>query len=310
MNSTIQNTNLIYMAGYIDGDGCFSVGKYTDRKRNLVRYQHHITISSTNSNLLKDFHKEFGGCFRMIHERHIPEGHKQQYQFVLSANEQSSQFLEKVIPFLAEKKSQAEILYNFINTRCKETRNELIESMKKAKYNQNIAKEEHIDILKKDMLTIVPTESDYIYLAGFIDAECCLSINKSRSKHRENYHYKIYLSCNNTKIPSIQWIMQRFGGQIRFVQRKNINFIHRDQISWIISSKCLSKILPLVLPYLRYKKPVCEELIKMHSTIFINGGDRQTEEFHKSNSKIIEERERIFHKVQSLNKKGISHLSG
>ena len=45
--------------------------------------------------------------------------------------------------------------------------------------------------------------------------------------------------------------------------------------------------------------------MKFYQTTLKNGGARHTEEFRTSYAKIIEEREKIIHKVHQLNKKGI-----
>ena len=152
----------------------------------------------------------------------------------------------------------------------------------------------------------IATEIDYAYLAGLIDAECCLSIHHYKPKNKPNVVYKIHLSLNNTKRPIFQWLAERFGGNFQFIDRESKNPNHSDQLKWSLSGKALSKILPNIVKYLEYKKPVCEELIKFYATTLSNGGARHTEEFRESYSKIIEKRERIVHKVHQLNKKGIS----
>ena len=49
--------NLDYFAGFVDGEGCFSVCKY--KKRNNYRFQ--VSVVNTNFNVIKEIQKEFGG---------------------------------------------------------------------------------------------------------------------------------------------------------------------------------------------------------------------------------------------------------
>ena len=88
---------------------------------------------------------------------------------------------------------------------------------------------------------------------------------------------------------------------------KNEN--HRDQFAWRVSSKALSTILPLILPYLIHKKPVCEKLIELYALTLNNGGDRQSKAYKEAAESIRVAKIDIIHKIHSLNKKGI-HLSG
>ena len=99
--------------------------------------------------------------------------------------------------------------------------------------------------------------------------------------------------------------MQKFGGQLHFVDRMSKNDNHLNQLQWTLSGKALSKILPSINQYLRYKKPVCEELMKFYATTLKNGGARHTDTFRDSYAEILKIREQIVHEVHRLNKKGI-----
>ncbi len=152
--------------------------------------------------------------------------------------------------------------------------------------------------------TIVPTKENFAYLAGLIDAECCLGIQKYNSENRPNSLYKIQLQCNNTKAPIFKWLLERFGGQIHFIDRKTKDFSQRNQLTWRLTSRALADILHQIYPFLKYKKTVCKELIKFNETSLPNGGDRQSENFKILYSKIIKKRERIVRRVHDLNQKG------
>ncbi len=296
------NTFLAYIAGYIDGDGCFYIGKYTDKKTGRIRYQSMLIISSTNKVILKKFSSNFGGSVRLSDNRLKHEGQKPQYQFIIKGKK-ALNLTQNIQPYLVEKSEEAK---NFCTSIDHSNEYDFIEWSKRLKRLYKIT------ILCKKQITDwgneypkIPNETDYAYLAGFIDAECCLSIQHYKPKNRPNDVYRIILSLNNTRRPIFIWLMERFGGRLHFVNRHTKNPEHSDQLMWNISGKALSKILPFITPYLEYKKPVCEELIKFYQTTLKNGGARHTEEFRKSYAFIIKERDKIIHKVHQLNKKGI-----
>lgn len=298
------NTFFAYTAGYIDGDGCFYIGKYTNKKTDRIRYQSMLVISSTNKFILTEFFYNFGGSVRLCDNRLRHEGQKPQYQFIIKGKN-AFNLVQNIQPYLIEKSEEARNFCASINLDpfCEY---DFIEWSKRLK---NLYK---VTILCKRQITewsnkypVIPSETDYAYLAGLIDAECCLSIQHYKPKNKPNTVYRIILSLNNTKRPIFIWIMERFGGRLHFIDRKSKNIKHSDQLRWNISGKSLAKILPFITPHLHYKKQVCEELMKFYQTTLKNGGARHTEQFRTSYAKIIEDREKIIHTVHQLNKKGI-----
>ena len=169
----------------------------------------------------------------------------------------------------------------------------------------NLVTKSVVKDIKSIETTIIPSEQDFHYFSGFIDAECCLGLGRYKVKKNNNFLYKAYIHCNNTKYPTIKWIKERFGGHVRFIDRKTKYINHRDQIAWRITSKTLSDILQKIQDHLRFKKPVCEELIKFSSFTLKNGGARHTEEFRLSYAENLIERDKIFQTVHFLNQKGV-----
>lgn len=298
----ITNTNFAYAAGYIDGDGCFYIGKTINKKTGRIRYQSMLIISSTNRFILNEFFQKFGGIVRLSDDRLKYPGQKPQYQFIIKGNK-ALEFTQNIQPYLVEKKRESE---NFCSSITKENNYDFTEWARRLRMldKVTIICPRQLTQWGKDYPQTI-TETDYAYFAGLIDAECCLSIQHYKPKNKPNTVYKIILSINNTRRPIFKWLMERFGGRLYFIDRESKNKDHKNQLMWKISGKVLSKILPFILPYLSYKKPVCEELIKFYQTTLKNGGARHTEEFRRSYAAVIEERDKIVHKVHQLNKKGI-----
>lgn len=297
----IETTDFAYAAGYIDGDGCFHIRK--QRIKNSHKFMPNLIIASTSNENILWFKKTFGGHIRT--KSNVPDGHKIQYHFAFKRKDIET--INHISKYLVEKKEEFIVFDKFYKEKDTKIREKLIDEMKNLKFSTNLINfslKEDIESVKN---TISPTLEDFAYLAGFIDAECCLGIQKYRMKNRPNFVYKILLQCNNTKSPCFYWISKRFGGQFHFIDRSEMIPIHRNQMCWRLSADSLGQILEKIHPFIKYKKPVCEELMKFYKTTFKREGQPSpnSARFTEFYRPILEERERIFHKIQSLNKKGI-----
>jgi hypothetical protein len=250
--------------------------------------------------ILEHFANLFGGRVKFVRKF---RNHKPQYHYILRGRD----FLKlhrKLSPFLIEKRGQANCLYLAYHYTKKENKiilHEVIEQLRK----ENMAVPEDKERIEARSRSVIPSEMDFAYLAGFIDAECSLSLQRYKIPKRNNWIYKPILQCNNTKTPTLSWAVERFGGQIYFIKR-NHKENHNDQISWRLSSESLNNILPKILPFLHAKKPICEELIKFSKTILPlkNTISRHSPKFEEFYAPILEERSLIFEAVRHLNRKG------
>lgn len=295
----IKKTDLAYAAGYIDGDGCFYIEKLFTENR--FRFRCFIAINSTEIENLQWFQKIFGG---VLTSKAPIKQHKPIHRLVIKSK--SLDLFKGIEPYLVEKLDEFKIFENFRNSNCKEFKDSLIKEMNILKHHSNIIQVSIKNEVESIRNTLIPTIEDFSYLAGFIDAECCLNINKSKVKNRKNPTYKVLLQCNNTKSPCFYWISRRFGGQFHFIDRSKYKN-NRNQMCWRLSANSLSQILEKIKPFLIHKKPVCEELIKFCKTIvpLKNTISRNSVAFATFYQPILDKREIIFHKIQTLNKKGL-----
>lgn len=299
----MDNKTFAYIAGYTDGDGCFNLRKVKVKDTNRVKYLATFIISSTDEYVIKYFAKTFQGSYRLCSDKLKHIGHKPQYHFIIRGRK-SLRFIQNILPFLVEKQEEARIYCQFIKSFSKDEKDLLINKIKDIKQAHNLVTIEHKELLTPLCLSQSTCDDDFAYLAGFIDAECCLSLSRYHGKSSPNWLYKNLLQCNNTKIPTIKWALERFGGQIHFIDRHSKNIKERDQITWRLSSKSLADILPKVLPYLKHKKPVCQELIKFYDTTKNLTMSRNNKLFTEHYRPILEARDKIYHHIQFLNRKG------
>ena len=204
----IKKTDLAYAAGYIDGDGCFYVEKLFVGNR--FKFRCFMAINSTEIENLQWFQRIFGGT--LTSKQSMKNGHKPIHRLVIKSK--NLELLKNIEPFLIEKFDEFKLFEKFRNPDFKQSRDFLLKEMDFLKNHANIIKisiKNEIEYLRN---TIIPTNEDFAYLAGWVDSECCLNINKSHPKNRPNPTYKILLQCNNTKFPCFYWLSAKIWWSI------------------------------------------------------------------------------------------------
>jgi hypothetical protein len=100
-------------------------------------------------------------------------------------------------------------------------------------------------------------EKDLAYIAGIVDGEGYLGLNKIRELRRSNIttSYCPHLKIAMTDSQAVEFIKECFGGTI-FVRKSIANGKrNKDQYVWQITNKlAIKKILVLLLPYLKVKR--------------------------------------------------------
>lgn len=235
----------------------------------------------------------------------VPKNNKPLHAYVLRKLK-AIPLTKEIYPYLVEKRAEAQIFLDFATSKNIKEKISLICKIKVLKDTTNLVSKHHVMEFEPYKNTLTPTIEDFAYLAGFIDAECSLNIQKYLPKDRPNYTYKILLQCNNTKAPVFKWLLERFGGHIHFIDRLTHQKARKNQLCWRLSGNALSKILNKIYPFLKHKKPVCEQLMKFYETTLINGGARHTETFRSQYAEVLKTREEIVTKVHKLNSKGIN----
>ena len=104
-----EKENLIYLAGFIDGEGCLTTS--FDYPINRIRPR--LTITNTNKEVLEWIHAVFGGSLYL----HKPRGSQTRasYELMFFCNK-AMNLIEKVYPFLKVKKKEADVFLRFRET--------------------------------------------------------------------------------------------------------------------------------------------------------------------------------------------------
>ena len=297
-----------YISGYLDGDGCFYLGKTIQKHKNIVVYEYSIQIVSVKRKVLDTFCKHFGGHVGIKPDK---VNHKRAYVWTAKCDTAKKLAL-KVFPHVIDKKLQCKYFIELCNSiNCNNfkvvsnnnliDRDQIIEKSRRNKEMEGLITKEDIERINQNKLTVIPTDFDFPYLAGLIDSEGCFRIKKWKPINKPNHVYNITVEIGNTKFPILPWLLERFGGSVCFIPAKENK---RASATWTLSAAALYAILPRICVYLCNKKAVCEKLIEFQGTILPNGGDRHSELFRALFEKNREVRERIVQEVHMLNKKG------
>jgi hypothetical protein len=114
-------TWLAYLAGYLDGEGCFSADDGRLR----------VSISNCFPWLLVAFKEEFGGS--ISRKGHYSDNHRASYQWQ-AYGESALNCCEAVLPYLVEKRPQAVLLIEYCKWPPRSSQREAISrQMKKLK---------------------------------------------------------------------------------------------------------------------------------------------------------------------------------
>lgn len=278
--------NIIYTAGYVDGDGSFYCRQQFHKRDQIFQDMYGLKVTSTNPDIIYFFQKTYGGNVHIRKLSNIRKNTRDQFTYEI-VGRNSIVLIKKLFPYLIEKKEEAQIVTQFIDPIYKTERNKLADKIKNIKHARNLLEEDDKQKILDCNNTIIPTKEDFIYLAGFIDAECCLSFRQK---------YPI-LYFNNTKVPIFYWIVSRFGGYIYICKKPFPN--RRLKFQWVCVGKHLKDILQNVFPYLRYKKRNCKiilEFIKTYQTT------------KKLSFNIIEKRNLIIQETHKFNHVGLTHF--
>ena len=95
----------------------------------------------------------------------------------------------------------------------------------------------------------------YSYIAGLIDGEGCIRINRQLPKTaRQNIRYKLEVSLHITTLPSIEFVNSFFPASsiYRVACKKYPN--HKDAHQWTIWNKSAYSLLKSIQPYIVLKK--------------------------------------------------------
>ncbi|MHA1773399.1 MAG: LAGLIDADG family homing endonuclease [Candidatus Heimdallarchaeota archaeon] len=105
---------LIWLAGFVDGEGSFFITKSSDKRRKTQNFQLYpkIDICNTDWKVLEEIRKRLG--IGAIHKKPKKGNRKTQKAFITRNQAEILKLTELLIPYLKVKRKQAELLREFV----------------------------------------------------------------------------------------------------------------------------------------------------------------------------------------------------
>lgn len=107
-------------------------------------------------------------------------------------------------------------------------------------------------------------ESEIAYLAGIIDGEGSIYVQRRKTKTGWSYFPRFQVVNTNRKL--MEWIHQTFGGLIYDKPRIKHNPKWKMQIEWFTTRSLLDQLLPLLIPFLIIKTNQAKIMIEFRNS--------------------------------------------
>jgi len=111
-------TDAAYLAGFMDGEGSFSIVKTYQIKQRVdgsksknIRYHLHVKITNTNKAILDWIVNHFGG--RLSDKKQVKDW-KPKWDLTVTGNGNMEKFILSILPYLKIKREQALIALSFV----------------------------------------------------------------------------------------------------------------------------------------------------------------------------------------------------
>ena len=162
-------------------------------------------------------------------------------------------------------------------------------------------------------------ETEKAYLAGFIDADGCISIDKSKRQKqsdRQPYYFIPRMQIANRHYDLLCWLNKITGETASFKKRKWTKKAEWSDCWWLgWTSNPMREILPQIIPYLRIKRRQAEYVLEMlalkQGTLDLRKvkAHQQLKGMSIDYENKTERYEELWLKVRKLNQRGPEYLA-
>lgn len=113
--------------------------------------------------------------------------------------------------------------------------------------------------------TVKPMEDDYLWAAGFMDAEGYITVVKTHSAKAKrngwNPTWFALASASQVDPRPLQWLQQRWGGAIRHKEGRGQN--DREAWEWTVAGQQAYPFLEGILPFLKAKDTQARNALRL-----------------------------------------------
>lgn len=243
---------LEYLAGFLDGDGCITLGCPRTTSSGGRGYSVFVNAVNTDIRPLEMFRDVFGGSLSPMgrgNEKHSPS-----FQWSVAA-EKAIPVVVALMPFLILKRRDAEIALEF---------QALLRGSKRGPRGSHADSFAARDVLKGEMVARHAPNSGVItqhqggvsleYLAGHFDAEGCVVIPLVRTRASLGFsaRHSLRVSVTGTDPGAVNVFRDTFGGSVQVAKRGNPK--HSPRFDWVIVSESAKKPLEAMAELLIVKR--------------------------------------------------------
>lgn len=274
----MNEVDLSYVAGVLDGDGSFSLIKRKPRKEGESPiYYPMIQICNLSKNLMDFLVKKLGGIVHTRKSRIGIDGSKRKevYTWNIQKSPMCLPFLELISPKLVVKKERAEFLKYFIKNNpflrgSNKVPFDVLQDREKSYIKMKMFNDERkLNCkLSKTKVSELNTSPEFLsYMCGLLDTDGSFSIKKEKRKNEcKSAVYSLIVSLSMTDIKGLNRIIENCPyGNITTIKAKTCRtgFTYR----WgLYGKKDMTSFLEEILPYIRLKKDKVKIMLE-----FING---------------------------------------
>jgi len=262
---------LAYIAGAMDGDGSFSVGKLKTKANPL--YFPLLQFTNWRKSIIDVLVDTFGGTFvklKPCKKKDGTDGHEI-YRWRLRSKTNVKPVLEELIPFLRIKRKRAEFLLDFIDgfefIRGHKLTSKVLEQRENA-YIKMVKFNDYRSANNSVSAKVARVNSDneefWAYVAGMIDTDGSFSVKKQRRNKGTrviNPRYLPVISISSIDISAINYIRSKCSfGNVYRPKNKDASSGFHFQFG-IYSRKDCAEFIKQILPHLVGKKENAETLL-------------------------------------------------
>jgi hypothetical protein len=106
----VDEKDIYYLAGFIDGEGCIRINQSKSRKVNYTPIHLSVTIVNTNKQIIDWIDKKTNNYGRVYEKKNDNPKHKNIFVWAIVGNRKVMSFLSVMKKYLIVKKEQAELL--------------------------------------------------------------------------------------------------------------------------------------------------------------------------------------------------------
>ena len=306
--------DMAYLAGIMDGDGCFSIIKQKTTAAPL--YYPFLQFTNLRKEIIDFCQENFGGSIVALKKHICKDGStgRQVYRWRIRSIENVKPVLTKLIPFLKIKKERAEFLLEFVNTfefeRGKPlAHDKLVDRersyLKMIQFNDWTSFDNTITTKLAKENTTDPVF--WSYVAGLMDTDGSFSVKRQRQNkgtHVINARYMPVILVSMTDTRAINYIRENFMmGKFYIPKNKDCNNGFHYQFGIYTKHEAV-EFLKQVIPFLKSKSENAKILLefceKSQNTKYCKVGISAEE---------LEFREDCYQRLIKANKYGVSKSS-